>query len=106
METDLLIPAEEARRRLEDEAAVLVCAYEDEAQCEQLALEESISWSDFEQHRPALPEERDVILFSTADDEDAAVDRAQALRDEGRENAYVIEGGYEAARDVGLNPDE
>ena len=35
METDLLIPAEEARRRLEDEAAVLVCAYEDEEQCEE-----------------------------------------------------------------------
>jgi hypothetical protein len=106
MDSGFLIAAEEARRRLEDEAAVLVCAYEDEQQCEELALEQSISWLEFQQYRSAIPEERDVIFFVTSDDEDVAVDRALGLRDEGRENAFAIEGGYEAAREVGLVPDE
>jgi hypothetical protein len=57
------ITAEEARREVASGQALLVCAYEQDEKCNQIALEGSIPLSQFQQRVPSLPKEQEVIFF-------------------------------------------
>lgn len=57
------ISAEEARRKVQNGEAVLVCAYEDEAKCATMRLEGALSLRDFRATLPSLPKDREIIFY-------------------------------------------
>ncbi|HVS04190.1 MAG TPA: ArsR family transcriptional regulator, partial [Thermoanaerobaculia bacterium] len=57
------IDVEEARRKVESGATLLVCAYDDEEKCRKLALEGSITLQELETRRPGRDQE---IIFYCA----------------------------------------
>ena len=57
------ISVEDARQEVTSGKAMLVCAYEQEEKCNQVALEGSLSLSQFQQRLPSLPKEQEVIFF-------------------------------------------
>lgn len=65
MGTKVRIDPTEAKQKIREEGALLVCAYEDEEKCERLSLEGSIDWPTFQQRRADLPEDKDVVFYCT-----------------------------------------
>jgi hypothetical protein len=57
------IEVQEARRRVAAGRALLVCAYDDEEKCRQLALEGAISLARFRSLLPTLPQNRGLIFY-------------------------------------------
>jgi hypothetical protein len=57
------ISVEEARRKVQADEALLVCAYEDEAKCRVLNLDGSISLTAFQSKVASLPKSQEVIFF-------------------------------------------
>ena len=57
------ISAEDARQRVQGGQAVLVCAYDDEAKCASMKLEEAVSLAEFQRLQPSLPKDREIILY-------------------------------------------
>jgi hypothetical protein len=57
------ISVEEARRKVQADEALLVCAYEDEAKCRALNLEGSISLTGFQSKAASLPKSQEIIFF-------------------------------------------
>jgi hypothetical protein len=59
------ISVQEAREKVTDGQATLVCAYEQDEKCNQIALEGAIPLSRFQKLAPSLPKEQEVIFFCT-----------------------------------------
>lgn len=57
------ISVQDARHAVTSRNALLVCAYEQEEKCNQVALEGSISLTQFQQRLPSLPKEQELIFF-------------------------------------------
>jgi hypothetical protein len=57
------ISVEEARRKVQADEALLVCAYEDEAKCRVLNLDGSISLTAFQSKVASLPKSHEIIFF-------------------------------------------
>jgi hypothetical protein len=57
------ISPEDARREVEAGRAVLVCAYEDEARCRQLRLENAISLNELRRRIDTIPRDRTLIFY-------------------------------------------
>ena len=57
------ISVQEARQEVTSGRAMLVCAYEQEEKCNQVALEGAVSLSQFQERLPSLPKEQEVIFF-------------------------------------------
>lgn len=57
------ISVQEAREEVTSGRAMLVCAYEEAEKCNQVALEGSISLTQFQQRLPSLPREQEIIFF-------------------------------------------
>jgi len=57
------ISAQQARANVKSNQALLVCAYEDEAKCRVLNLEESISFTTFQSRVASLPETQEIIFY-------------------------------------------
>ena len=53
----------EAREEVTSGRALLVCAYEEEEKCNQVALEGSLSLTRFQERAPTLPRNQEVIFF-------------------------------------------
>lgn len=59
------ISVQDARQAVTSGRAMLVCAYEQDEKCSQIALEGSISLSQFQERLPSLPKDQEVIFFCT-----------------------------------------
>ncbi len=57
------INVEDARRKVQANQALLVCAYEDEAKCKMVNLEGSMSLTSFQARAAALAKNREIIFF-------------------------------------------
>ena len=57
------INVEEARRKTRSGDALLVCAYDDEAKCEAMRLEGSISLADLEARLASGPRDQEIIFY-------------------------------------------
>jgi hypothetical protein len=57
------ISAEDARRKVQNGQAVLVCAYDDEAKCATMRLEGALSLREFRGTLPSLPKDREIIFY-------------------------------------------
>ena len=57
------IPAQEARQRVLQGAALLVCAYDGEEKFEQVHLEGALSLDAFRARLPELPKNREIIFY-------------------------------------------
>ena len=57
------ISVEEAHRKVKENQALLVCAYEDEAKCRMVNLEGSISLASFQSRVVSLPKTQEIIFF-------------------------------------------
>jgi hypothetical protein len=57
------ISVEDARRKVQANQALLVCAYEDEAKCRMVNLEGSISLTRFQARAGSLPKTQEIIFF-------------------------------------------
>jgi len=57
------ISVEDARRKVQANQALLVCAYEDEAKCRMVNLEGSISLTGFQARAGSLPKTQEIIFF-------------------------------------------
>jgi hypothetical protein len=57
------ISVEEAHRKVKENQALLVCAYEDEAKCRMLNLDGSISLVSFQSRVASLPKAQEIIFF-------------------------------------------
>jgi hypothetical protein len=57
------ISVQEARQEVNSGRALLVCAYEQEEKCNQVALEGSLSLSQFQQRLPSMPKDQELIFF-------------------------------------------
>jgi hypothetical protein len=53
----------EARRHVTGSGALLVCAYDDEAKCNKIKLEGSISLPAFRSRLAALPKDQEIIFY-------------------------------------------
>jgi len=63
MNQETRISPEEARRRMTEAGALLVCAYENEEKCRKIALEGAIPLNRFRERLPALSVEQEIIFF-------------------------------------------
>jgi hypothetical protein len=57
-----ITPAE-ARAKVTAGEALLVCAYEDPAKCEELRLEGALTYQEFQQRLPSLAEDQQVVFY-------------------------------------------
>jgi rhodanese-related sulfurtransferase len=57
------ISVEDARRKVQSNAALLVCAYEDEAKYQKLKLEGAISLASLQSRVPGLPKNQEIIFY-------------------------------------------
>ena len=57
------IDVHEARRTMQAGEALLVCAYDDEAKCDRIKLEGSISLQALRAKQASLPKDRELIFF-------------------------------------------
>jgi hypothetical protein len=57
------ISVEDARRKVQANQALLVCAYEDEAKCKMVNLDGSMSLTRFQARAAALPKNQEIIFF-------------------------------------------
>ena len=57
------IDVAEARRKVEAEQAVLVCAYDDEAKCGRMKLAGSITLPGLRARLPSLPKSQELIFY-------------------------------------------
>lgn len=57
------ISAEDARRKVQNGQAMLVCAYDDEAKCATMRLEGARSLREFRGALSSLPRDRDIIFY-------------------------------------------
>jgi hypothetical protein len=58
------IDVAEARRKVNSEGAILVCAYDDEAKCRTMNLEGSVSLTAFRSKlSAALPRDQEIIFY-------------------------------------------
>jgi len=53
----------DARRKVQANQALLVCAYEDDAKCRMVNLEGSIPLTSFQSRAAALPKNQEIIFF-------------------------------------------
>ena len=59
----LRITPAEARRRVQTGQALLVCAYEDDAKCQNLKLEGSMSMLELEKKLPSLTRDQEIVFY-------------------------------------------
>ena len=57
------ISVQDARQEVASGQALLVCAYEQDEKCNQVALEGSVSLTQFQQRVPSLPKDQELIFF-------------------------------------------
>ena len=57
------ISVQDAHEEVTSGRALLVCAYEDEEKCKQVALEGSLSLTRFQERAPTLPRNQELIFF-------------------------------------------
>jgi hypothetical protein len=57
------ISVEDARKKVQANQALLVCAYEDDAKCRKLNLEGSIPLTSFQTKAASLPKNQEIIFF-------------------------------------------
>ena len=57
------ISVQEARQEVAAGQALLVCAYEQNEKCDQVALEGSLSLTQFHERAPSLPKDQELIFF-------------------------------------------
>jgi hypothetical protein len=53
----------DARRKVQANQALLVCAYEDDAKCRMVNLEGSIPLTSFQSRAASLPKNQEIIFF-------------------------------------------
>jgi hypothetical protein len=57
------IPAEEARKKVLSNDAILVCAYEEEEKFKKMHLEGAISLNEFKNRASSLSKEQEIIFY-------------------------------------------
>lgn len=57
------VNAEEARRKVTEGRALLVCGYDDETKCRQMMLEGAITMAGLEARLSALPQDKELIFY-------------------------------------------
>ncbi len=57
------VPVQEARRRLGEGRALLVCGYEDEAKCRSMLLEGASTYAGLQSKLPSLPKDKEIIFY-------------------------------------------
>ena len=57
------ISALDARRRVQQGQALLVCAYDDDAKCSQMRLEGATTIRELRESLSSLPKDREIILY-------------------------------------------
>lgn len=57
------IEAEEARRKVQAGKALLICGYAEEAKCDRIRLEGSLTLSELESRLPSLPRDQELIFY-------------------------------------------
>jgi hypothetical protein len=57
------VSAEEARRKMVEGSALLVCAYEDEAKCRSMMLDGAITMPGLQARLGALPQDTELIFY-------------------------------------------
>ena len=57
------ISAQDARRKAERGQAILVCAYDDEAKCSSMMLEDAISLAGLKARQSNLQPDRELIFY-------------------------------------------
>ena len=57
------ISAQQANTKTKSNQSLLVCAYEDDAKCQMLNLEGSISFTNFKSRVGSLPKSQEIIFY-------------------------------------------
>jgi hypothetical protein len=57
------ISAQQAHTKIKSNQALLVCAYEDEAKCQRLNLDGSISFTSLQSRAASLPKTQEIIFY-------------------------------------------
>ena len=57
------ISVEEARRKVAEGDALLVCAYADESKCARIKLEGAISLGELEAREATLPKDQPIVFY-------------------------------------------
>jgi hypothetical protein len=57
------ISAQQAHTKIKSNQALLVCAYEDDAKCQRLNLEGSISFTSLQSRAASLPKTQEIIFY-------------------------------------------
>ena len=57
------ISAQEARRRAQSGATLLVCAYDDDAKCRKAQLDGAITLSEVRPRLPSLRRDQNIVLY-------------------------------------------
>jgi rhodanese-related sulfurtransferase/mannose-6-phosphate isomerase-like protein (cupin superfamily) len=84
-----------------DPAAVLVCAYEKEADFLRNDLEGAISLDEFRKRKDSFPTDENVIFYCACPHDETATKQAREYYKQGFVNARILEGGVDAWRLAG-----
>ncbi|UCD34706.1 MAG: hypothetical protein JSU90_10500 [Nitrospiraceae bacterium] len=57
------VSAEEGRKRVEEGAALLVCAYDSEEKFQKMHLHGALSLKEFRARVPSLPRDQEIIFY-------------------------------------------
>ena len=95
------IDVPDAHRQVRTGAALLVCAYDDEADYRRLRLEGATPLAAFRRRAPGLSAERAIIFYCACPDEATSVREAARFRSLGFLDTRALRGGAEAWRSAG-----
>jgi hypothetical protein len=63
MESELRLPADQARQRVDSRQALLVCAYDDEEKCRNFLFEGALPLKRLEERLGSLPMETGILFY-------------------------------------------
>ena len=96
------IGPKEAREKAQAGEALLVCAYEGQGKCDDLALERSIPLAELIERSDALPKEAELIFYCACPNEKSAVALALRYARHGWWNVKVLDGGVVGWDEAGV----
>lgn len=59
------IQIQEARRKVQDGEALLVCAYDSEEMCGGMRLEKALTMREFNARLPEIPKDKEIVFYCT-----------------------------------------
>lgn len=94
--SDHISPQEVQGIQQAGKSLVLVCAYDDDANHQRIAIDGSISFPTFQQKLATMANDQPIVFFCDCPHDELAEEKTATFRSRGYSNTMVLAGGIQA----------